>query len=100
MNEVVFFHAATRTLLLTDLAFNVPANHGAGPRARLFYWVAGAAGRFGPHRIVRLGIRDRAAARTSVERILRWDFDRVIVTHGNVLESGGHEQFATAFAFL
>jgi Domain of unknown function (DUF4336) len=100
INEVVFFHPATRTLLLTDLAFNVPADHTAGPRARLFYWLVGAAGRFGPHRIVRLALRDRHAAHTSVERILQWDFDRVVVTHGDVLESGGRERLAAAFAFL
>jgi hypothetical protein len=100
INEVVFFHAPSRTLLLTDLAFNVPVNPTAAPRARFFYWLVGAAGRFGPHRIVRVMIRDRAAARTSVERILQWDFDRVILTHGEVLETGGHQRFASAFAFL
>jgi hypothetical protein len=100
MNEVVFFHPATRTLLLTDLAFNVPPRPTAGPRARLFYWLVGAAGRFGPHRLVRLGIRDRRAARASVDKILQWDFERIIVTHGDVLETGGHERFAAAFAFL
>jgi hypothetical protein len=98
INEVVFFHPATRTLLLTDLAFNVPADKTAG--ARLFYRLVGAAGRFGPHRALRLGIRDRRAARTSAERILQWDFDRVIVTHGEVLESGGRQRLAEAFAFL
>ena len=98
MNEVVFFHPASRTLILTDLAFNVPADRTAG--ARFFYWIAGAAGRFGPHRLVRTLIRDRAAARQSVERILRWDFDRIVVSHGDVLESGGREKFAEAFAFL
>jgi hypothetical protein len=100
INEVVFFHATSRTLLLTDLAFNVPLHPTAGPRARFFYWLVGAAGRFGPHRIVRLMIRDRTAARASVERILQWDFDRVIVTHGDVLETGGHQRFADAFRFL
>jgi hypothetical protein len=100
INEVVFFHPATRTLLLTDLAFNVPANTTAGRRARLFYWLVGAKGRFGPHRIARLMIRDRAAARASVQKILQWNFDRVIVTHGDVWESGGRERVAAAFAFL
>jgi len=98
MNEVAFFHRATRTLLLTDLAFNVAADRTAG--ARLFYWAVGAAGRFGPHRFVRSLIRDRGAARASVQHILGWDFDRVIVTHGDVLETGGHERLAAAFAFL
>lgn len=100
MNEVVFFHPATRTLLLTDLAFNVPAHPAAAVRTRLFYWLVGAAGRFGPHRIVRLGIRDKRAARASVDKILQWDFDRVVVTHGQVLETGGHGRLAAAFAFL
>ena len=98
VNEVVFFHRASRTLVLTDLAFNMrqpPAG-----RARLFCWLVGASGRFGPHRMLRLMIRDRAAARASVQRILAWDFDRVVVTHGEVLETGGKQAFTEAFAFL
>jgi hypothetical protein len=98
LNEVVFLHVPSRTLVLTDLAFNVPADHTAG--ARVFYWLVGAAGRFGPHRFVRFLMRDRRTARASVETILAWDFDRVIVSHGDVLEHGGRERVAAAFAFL
>jgi hypothetical protein len=98
MSEVVFFHRPSRTLLLTDLAFNVAADKTAG--ARVFYWLVGAAGRVGPHRLVRLMIRDPAAARGSVARILEWDFDRVIVTHGDVLEHSGRQHVAAAFTFL
>jgi Domain of unknown function (DUF4336) len=97
LNEVIFFHPTTRTLILTDLAFNVPANES---RAPVFYWLTGARGRFGPHRLVRLMIRDRKAARQSIERIFQWDFDRVTVTHGEVLESGGKERLASGFPFL
>jgi hypothetical protein len=98
LNEVIFLHAPSRTLVLTDLAFNVTAERTAG--ARLFYWLTGAAGRFGPHRLVRTMIRDRRAARDSVEQVLAWDFDRVIVSHGDVLESGGRDRLAAAFGFL
>jgi Domain of unknown function (DUF4336) len=99
MNEVVFFHPATRTLLLTDLAFHVQP--GVRGRARFFHWLVGAApGRFGPHRVIRAGVRDRAAARRSLEQILAWDFDRVVVSHGAVLESGGRARLREAFAFL
>lgn len=98
VNEVVFCHRASRTLVLTDLAFNLV--HAPAGRARLFYWLVGATGRFGPHRMFRAFIRDRAAARASVERILQWDFDRVIVTHGEVLETGGKQRVAEAFSFL
>ena len=97
LNEVVFFHRASRSVIFTDLVFNVPANF---KEARIFYTVVGARGRFGPHRLVRQTIRDHKAARESVAKILEWDFDRVIVTHGDVLESGGKAKFAEAFAYL
>ena len=99
LSEVVFFHPATRTLLLTDLAFNVLEGKTEG--ARFFCWLSGAEGRFGPHRLIRwFMIRDHAAARASLARILAWDFDRVTVTHGDVLESGGREALRKGFAFL
>lgn len=97
MQEVVFLHAPTRTLILTDLAFHV---HPERDRARLFHWLVGATGRFGPHRLARSLIRHPAAARGSLATILAWDFDRVIVSHGDVLESGGLLAMQRAFAFL
>jgi len=98
VNEVVFLHRPSRTLLLTDLAFNVQP--GERNRARIFHWLVGATGRFGPHRILRAAIRNREAARRSLATILAWDFDRVIVTHGDVLEHGGREALRKGFAFL
>jgi hypothetical protein len=97
LNEVVFFHRATRSAIFTDLVFNVPADF---QDARIFYTLVGGRGQFGPHRLIRLSIRDRKAARESVAKILEWDFDRVIVTHGDVLESGGRAKFAKAFSYL
>ena len=95
LNEVALFHPSSRTLVLTDLAFNVAAD---GGRARWFHRLVGATGRFGPHRIIRLSIRDRQAARASLEAMRAWDFDRVIVSHGDVLERGGKAAFEQAFA--
>ena len=46
-------------------------------------------GYFGPSKLDPLLIRDRAAARTSMEKILAFDFDRVVVAHGDVVESVG-----------
>ena len=100
LSEVVFFHPASRTLLLTDLMMNVAPGETHG-MTRLFFLLVGAEGHLGPHRLVRwLFIRDRAAARASVQRILAWDFDRITLTHGQVLETGGRTAFAKAFEFL
>jgi hypothetical protein len=99
LNEVVFFHKASRTVIFTDLVFNIPADKAASAPA--FFWILGVSGRFGPHRLMRLrGIRDRRAARASVERIMRWDFDRIIMSHGDVLETNGRKCLAEAFLFL
>ena len=94
----MFLHRASRTLLLTDLAMNVTNPR---PRSRaLWFWLIGAYGRFGPTRVLKLFIRDRVAARRALERVLSWDFDRVTLTHGEVLERGGREALRKAYAWL
>jgi hypothetical protein len=45
-------------------------------------------------------IRDQQAARESLGFIMRWDFDRVILAHGDVLESGGRQKLRDAFGFI
>ena len=98
VNEVVFFHPATRTLVLTDMAFNVQQADNLW--SQLFFRLNDAYRRFGPSRMMRRLIRDRAAARESLQRILRWDFERVIVTHGIVLQHAGKRMLRDAYAFL
>jgi len=97
-NEVVFFHRASRTLILCDLAFNF------GPRTamptRLLMKLLRSYGRFGPSKLDPLLIRDRDAARQSLKHILAWDFDRIVVAHGEVLESGGREALRTGYSWL
>ena len=97
-NEVAFFHPATRTLILCDLAFNF------GPRdawpTRVLMSLLRSYGKLGPSKLDPLLIRDRAAARASLDRILAWDFDRVIVAHGDVQESGGYPLMRDGYAWL
>jgi len=97
-NEVVFFHRTSRTLILCDIAFNF------GPRTaaptRLLMKLLRSYGRFGPSKLDPLLIRDRDAARESLERILAWNFDRVVVAHGEVLESGGREALRAGYSWL
>lgn len=97
LNEVVFHHPRTRTLILTDLCFNLQrAPAWVVPLFRLNdMWR-----RFGPSRIFRQLIRDRGALRESLDAILSRDFDRVIVAHGDILEGGGSEALRKAYAFL
>jgi hypothetical protein len=97
LNEVVFLHGRSRTLVLTDLCFNIRrAPWWVIPMFRLNdMWQ-----RFGPSRTIRLLIRDPQAVRHALDHVLRWDFDRIVVTHGEVLESGGRQALRDAYAFL
>lgn len=97
-NEVVFLHRPTRTLILCDLAFNF--GPGTATPTRWLMKLLRSYGRLGPSTLDPWLIRDRRAARESLERILAWDFDRIIVAHGDVLESGGHETLRRGYAWL
>jgi len=97
-NEVVFHHRASRTLILCDLAFHFRA--GTHPVTRLLMQLIRSYDRFGPSRLDPLLIRDRKQARQSLERILAWDFDRIVVAHGDVLEHGGRQALREGYAWL
>lgn len=97
-NEVVFFHRPSRTLIATDLAFNVGAS--SPPLTRFFFKLSRAYGRLTPTLVERLLIRDPASFRQSLERILQWPFERVIVAHGEVSESGGREELVRGYDWI
>ncbi|MCP5058134.1 MAG: DUF4336 domain-containing protein [bacterium] len=97
-NEVVFYHPATATLVATDLAFNLSQSFSAPTRFAMR--LAGVKSRLSPTLLERFGIRDRTAFRSSLDRILEWPFERVIVAHGDVVEAGGKEALAEGYAFL
>ena len=97
VNEVVFFHRPSRTLILTDLAFNIGPT--AAPMTRLFVRVAGTYGALGPTVAERLLVRDRGAFKASLQRILEWPFERVIVAHGDVCTNNAREQLQQGYAW-
>ena len=45
-------------------------------------------------------MRDPVATRRAIDIILRWDFERVIVSHGIVLQSSGQRMLRAAWAWL
>jgi hypothetical protein len=49
---------------------------------------------------MRFLLKDREKVRPVIKRILDWDFDRVIVTHGAIVERDGHRLFRDATADL
>lgn len=98
VNEVAFLHRASRTLLSCDLAFHIGDESPAW--TRMSFRLMGAYGRLDTTLLEKILTRDRAATRASFERLLAWDFDRVVVGHGTVQEAGGREALRRAWAWL
>lgn len=99
LTEIEFLHRASGTLIAGDICFNL------GEESPLLtrLWAHGPRLRPGlkPPPILRASsIRDRRAVRASVERILAWDFDRIIPGHGHIVESGGKARLRAGFAWL
>src|ERR687898_250689 len=98
LREVVFYHQESRTLIVTDLVQS--ADPGSPLLTRLVMRLMGIYERPGVPLHIRLGIRDKAAAHASLERVLSWDFDRIVLAHGLVVVSGGKAVFRDAYSFL
>jgi len=86
LDEYVFFHRASRSLIVADLAFFLPP--GSPWYYRWPFRIVGAYPHCGVPWFFRLAPKDRGHLRASLRRILAWDFDRLIVGHGGVAENG------------
>jgi flavorubredoxin len=53
----------------------------------------------GTSRLVKLCVKDRAAVRESLEEILSWDFERVVVSHGEIITENAKETLRQVLAW-
>lgn len=97
-NEVVFFHATSKTLICADLCFNIPDDRGA--LTSLIAKGLGVHEHFAPSLNFKIAVRNKTLVRQSIRKILQWDFERVIISHGDIIESGGKQKMRAAFAWL
>ncbi len=94
--EFVFLHRPSRTLIVTDLAFNVEDDAPLGVRLMSLLQV-GIQHSPGMPRPEKFMIGDKDAFKQSLDTLMNWDFDRVIVGHGEPIETGGKARMAEEF---
>jgi hypothetical protein len=97
LNEHLFLHKPSRTLLVADVVFNIGPE--AGAWTRLFFQMNNAYNQLRPTRLFRACIKDRAAFRTSTEEVFQWDFDRLVPCHGEIVHTGARERLQLEFKF-
>jgi hypothetical protein len=95
LNEVLLLHRPSGSLVVTDLVFHVLEAKGLMSWL-VFRVLAGTLGHCRQSRLVRWATEDRDRYTASVEAVLARDFDRLVVAHGEVIETGGREALAAA----
>lgn len=98
LNEIVFFHTESRTLIATDIAFNIGPDSPALTRAA--FRIAGTYNKLSPTFLERILVRNKPEFRNSLEHVLGWPFERVIVSHGSVSESGGRAELERGYHWV
>ena len=84
MNEFAFFHKPTKTLIVTDLMFHI--HHYQTRQTGLLLRVVGAHKKLAQSRFWRFFTKERKIAGKSAAALFRWDFQRIIMAHGEILE--------------
>jgi len=98
LQEVVFFHRESQTLVLTDTAFNFDAS---------FPWITqlatrviGGYGRLSPSLLEKLATKEKDEIEKSIRRILRWDFQRIVMAHGTIVEHEAKQKLTKGYEWF
>lgn len=100
MEEVAFFHKASRTMIVADMIERLDG-------ARWPWWariIGRLDGLMGEHggmpREWRASFIKRKQARADVRRMIDWNPARIIIAHGPIVESDGAAYLASSFHWL
>lgn len=101
MTEMVFFHHASRTLVLTDLVENFEP-HKLSWALRWLTWLGAVQDPDGQTpRDLRATFRtSQHGLREAVEQMIAWNPQRSVIAHGRWYESRGAEELRRSFRWL
>lgn len=98
VNEIVFYHPSSKTLIITDSAFNFD---------RSFPFVTQVAARvlgsyqeLKPYLLDKIASHDKQKLKQSIDKILAWDFQRVIMAHGTIVEHEAKARLSAGYNWL
>jgi hypothetical protein len=105
IQEVAFYHKCTKTLILVDVLENATDSTPGASRASwmLKFWFKVVFRMWNnpkPAPEYQIGWIDKAAAGKSLRRILEWQFERVIIAHGDLIEKSPVEVLTAAWKGL
>lgn len=94
VREFVLLHRASRSLLVTDLVFNIERPRGLG--AWVFLHLFGTYDRFGASRLFMRMVKDKASFQASLRQLQDFDFEHVVPAHGAIVSSDAKRRLLAA----
>jgi hypothetical protein len=98
INEVVFYHKPSHTLIITDIAFHFDETNAW--ETRLAGKLIGGYKALQPTLLEKWVLTDRTLVERSIRAVLEWDFDRVIMAHGSIIETHGKAMLKAGYEWL
>jgi len=90
MAEVVFLHKTSKTLILVDLLENIGDDYTHDASMLLKFWWKNVFHMWNNPKAApeyQLGWGNKKRVKEGLKTILSWDFDRIIIAHGNLIET-------------
>lgn len=95
MQEWVFFHGASKTLIVTDLVFNMKDKP---LLTRMVLGMAGAYNKLGQSKLVKMITDDKELFSRSIQSLASYDLQRLIMAHGDIIDDGSEwKDFASTY---
>lgn len=98
LNETAFFHRSSRTLICCDLVQNIQNVQNLW--TKLYLKINRINNRVGVSKIIKLTFQDRTMARKSLDQILTWDFGKIVMSHGEIIQSNGNKILKEIYEWL
>ena len=98
VNEIVFYHPSTKTLIITDSAFNFDDSFPLV--TQLAARIIDSYQTLKPSWLEKVAVKDKELVKQSIAKILTWDFNRVIMGHGKIVETNAKQELAAGYQWL
>ncbi|KAH8830126.1 hypothetical protein DL96DRAFT_1591694 [Flagelloscypha sp. PMI_526] len=98
--DVAWVHGPSKTLVVADLIFNLPGTeqHSKSKASSKVPLLGSLKPSGSVHKTFVYVGQDKVAMKRDVHAVAGWDFDRIIMCHGDVIETGGKAQWKEAYA--
>ena len=95
ISENVFFHLESKSLIVSDLCFNLLGIHGIAPK--IIFGMFGTYDQFAVSRFFMSYVKNKNLFQKSLDQIFQWDFEKIIMGHGLIVDSNAKGLLKEAF---